>query len=410
VKATIREAGALLLAAMGVRVAGAWALGEGAPFGPDGTGAEAAVHLGGHLYPLHIALISLVGDGRTLSILSGTTTVLLLWVYGRRLGLGSTGGWLAATLPLAVYPSCLTAGDAPALTLVVAGATMATLGRGAAVAGGAIAVASIAVKPVVLPALVLLLPRPLALVGVCLGLPAAARWLKPLVDPKVDGGLLGTWWQATGGAPPSGASDVVPLLGGGVQALIAAPLWALVPLGLVAALGGVRPAAARAEGAAQAHAGPDRATRTLVLAPLLGLLLTAALFGERLAPRYLMASIVSLLPWVGSALPRRWAAVLLLPTAALLTQVSAYRAIADPTARVPTLPTVPLPPVDAQPLFDESSTEGATALRAEAAALAATLPEGATVTVERRPHGREGELVWPLRVARPDLRFEIVSP
>ena len=409
-KATMREAGALLLAALVVRLAGAWSLGEGAPFGPDGTGAEAAVHLGGHLYPLHIALISLVGDGRTLSVLSGTATVLLLWVYGRRQGLGSTGGWLAATLPLAVYPSCLTAGDAPALTLVVAGATLATLGRGAAVAGGAIALAAIAVKPVVLPALVLLVPRPLAMVGIVLGLPAAVRWLKPLVDPKVDGGLLGTWWQASGGAPPGSAEEVLALLGGGLQALTAAPLWALVPLGLVAVIGAVRPGAARAEGAAHDHAGPDRTTRALVLAPLVGLLVTAALFGERLAPRYLMASVLALLPWAGAAVARRWAAVLLLPTAALLTQVSAYRATADPTARVPTLPTVPIPPVDAQPLFDESSTEGATALRAEAAALATTLPEGATVTVERRPHGREGELVWPLRVARPDVRFEIVSP
>ena len=93
------EIGALLLAALGLRLGGSWILGDGAPFGPDGTGAEASVHLGGYLYPLHIALIGLVGDGRTLSIACGTATVLLLWVYARRLGLGSTAGWLAAALP-----------------------------------------------------------------------------------------------------------------------------------------------------------------------------------------------------------------------------------------------------------------------------------------------------------------------
>jgi hypothetical protein len=123
-----------------------------------------------------------------------------------------------------------------------------------------------------------------------------------------------------------------------------------------------------------------------------------------------MASVVALLPWAGAALPRWSAAALLLPTAAVLTQVAAYRAVSDPTAAIPAVPVLPLPPVEAGPLFDEASTEGATAMRARAAELAATLPEGATVTVERRPHGREGELVWPLKVARPDVKFEIVAP
>jgi hypothetical protein len=42
--------------------------------------------------------------------------------------------------------------------------------------------------------------------------------------------------------------------------------------------------------------------------------------------------------------------------------------------------------------------------------LARTLPEGATHRVERRSHGREGELVWPLRVLRPDIQIEILDP
>ncbi|MEC8422691.1 MAG: hypothetical protein VX000_02875, partial [Myxococcota bacterium] len=343
--------------------------GDGAPFGPDGTGAEAAVHLGGHLYPLHVFLIGMAGDGRTLSVIAGTLTCALLWLYCRRLGLGSTGGWMAAALPLAVYPSCLTAGDAPALLFVVAGATLATLGRGAAVLGGALALSAIAVKPVVLPGLVLLLPRPVALVGVALGLPAALPWLKPLTNPKADGGLLGTWWQAGGGTPPDSPAAVSAQLLGGLEALGAAPAWTLVPLAGIAAVGALWPRAARREGAEPAHR-----DRVGVIAAIIGLVLVAALFGERLAPRYLMASMVALLPWAGALLPRWSAALLVFPTAALLTQVAAHRSEADPTADVPTLPVLPLPVVDAGPLFDESSTEGATALRAKAAELATSLP------------------------------------
>jgi hypothetical protein len=37
--------------------------------------------------------------------------------------------------------------------------------------------------------------------------------------------------------------------------------------------------------------------------------------------------------------------------------------------------------------------------------MAETLPFGATVTVDRRPHGREGELVWPLLQRRPDVQI-----
>jgi hypothetical protein len=46
-------------------------------------------------------------------------------------------------------------------------------------------------------------------------------------------------------------------------------------------------------------------------------------------------------------------------------------------------------------------------MREEAARMAAELPTGATVRVPRRAHGREGELIWPLRVARPDVRVVI---
>lgn len=402
VRRDLVEGALLAVVALTLRVTGAWILGDGAPFGPDGTGAEAAVHLGGHLYPLHIALIGLVGDGRTVSVVAGALTCLLLWVYARRLGLGPTAGWLAATLPLAVYPSCLTAGDAPALLVVVAGATLATCGRGAAVLGGALAAATVAVKPVALPALVLLAARPLSLVGLLLATPAALGWLKPLVDPKVDGGLLGTWWQGNGGAPPASASEVGAMAAAGAQALVEAPLWAMVPLALVAGVGAAWPWFAR-----RLDADPDRAGRAAGAIAILGVVAVAALFGERLAPRYLAASVIALLPWAGAALPRWAAALLLVPTFAVLTQVADYRRTADPTADVPAVPVVPLPPVATGPLFDEASTEDATAMRARAYELAETLPPDATITLERRPHGREGETAWPLRVLRPDVRIEV---
>ena len=73
------ELALLTVFAGSLRVLAAYLLGEGAPFGPDGTGAEAAVHLGGHLYPAHIELIRIAGSARTLSLVLGTATIPLLW-------------------------------------------------------------------------------------------------------------------------------------------------------------------------------------------------------------------------------------------------------------------------------------------------------------------------------------------
>jgi len=67
------------------------------------------------------------------------------------------------------------------------------------------------------------------------------------------------------------------------------------------------------------------------------------------------------------------------------------------------VPVLGWPLVGADELFEQCSTDGATALRRHAAELAKTLPPGATVQVVRRRDGREGELAWPLRVARPDV-------
>ena len=71
----------VVIAALCVRVVGAWILGEGATFGPDGTGAEAAVELGGHPYPVHIVMLELTGgDARALSMLCSSLACGLIWL------------------------------------------------------------------------------------------------------------------------------------------------------------------------------------------------------------------------------------------------------------------------------------------------------------------------------------------
>ena len=377
--------------AVGARALAAAALGEGAPFGPDGTGVEAAVHLGGHLYPFHVELIRLIGSARALSVISGGLCAPLLWAIGHRLGLGGAGGWLWAAAPLGVYTGALSAGDAPALCLLLVGVLLATGGRRSGLLGGALAMASVAVKPVALPALGLLLLRPWGLVGAALSLPWTSGWLGPLVAPKVQGGLLGSWWVASAGRPPAELAGALSLGRAGLEALMAAPAWTGLLLAPIAGLGALR------------RGGPGLG----VLGPLLGLLGVAALFGDRLEPRYLAASLAALCPYAGALLPG-WSGLLgLVPAAAVITQVGAFRASADPLAGVPALPVLASPAVDARALFEESSVAGASAMRLRAAQLAEEAPPGSVIEVEPLPHGREGELLWPLRVARPDLRFVI---
>jgi hypothetical protein len=388
----------VLVVAGGLRLWAAWALGDGAPFGPDGTGVEAAVHLGGHLYPAHVALVSAFGSARTVSLLTGTASVGLLWVICRQLKLSTGGAWLAACLPVLVYTSALSAGDAPALFVVLLGLLVAIQGEVLAVVGGAIALASVTVKPVALPALMLFLLCPQAGLGMLLALPLLWGWLEPLLDPRPGGGLLGTWWLGNAGLPPETPGRAADMLGSGLDVLLRMPAWAGVWLAPVAFLGAFLPARGK-------QPDPLVSTRLAGAVGIGGLLLVAAMMGGRLGPRYLEGAVLVLLPWAGLVVPRVFAAVLLVPTVALVTQVGAFRDVADPAAGVPGYPTLTFPEVDARSLFDDASTPGATALREEAHALARTLPEGATVEVERRPHGREGELVWPLRVLRPDVQI-----
>jgi hypothetical protein len=393
----VRRCLRVILVALCVRIVGAWMLGEGAPFGPDGTGAEAAVHLGGHPYPLHIVgLQAIGGDARALSMLCGSLNCGLLWFWGRRVGLGGAGGWLAASFPLAVLPGVLAAGDAPALTLVLLGAVLSTFGGASSVLGGVIAAASVAVKPIALPAMVLLLANPISLVGTGGGLLLFRAYIRPLWAPMPDGGLLGSWWVSTEGALPE---LWVAWLSEGLWQLVDAQSWSLCSLFFLACLAsllGVREPKLRIAG----------------IATLGAAVAVAALFGNRLELRYLSAVFVAALPFVGLMLQQdRWVALVtimgLWPSAAVLSQLGAERAALDPQALVPDLPVIGIPVVEVRPIFDSCSTKGATRLRNLAYQLAEVAPPGSTIVTDALPDGREGELIWPLRVMRPDLKVSV---
>jgi hypothetical protein len=386
----------VLVFALLVRVGGAWVLGEGAPFGPDGTGAEAAVHLGGHPYPLHIALLHLTGgSARALSMAAGAISAALLWSWGRRLGLGGVGGWLAAAAPITVLPGVLAGGDAPALAVVLAGAWVTTLGGPWVILGGALAAASVAVKPIALPAMVLLLARPRSLVGAVPVLLLLHGFTRPLWQPVPDAGLLGTWWISSGGAPPAG------WLGwawGGIRSLLSAPIWSCVVLLALVLVGSWQRRT-------------DRRLLAVGLGAIAAAWCTAALFGGRMEARYLAAAIWAGLPLAGAVLADRRLVVgiltglLIWPTAGLLTQLGAYRQVQDPLARIPAVPVVWFP-ADPRPLFDACSTAEATRMRLLAFQIAEVAPTGATITTPARSDGREGELLWPLQVLRPDLKVQ----
>jgi hypothetical protein len=241
--------------------------------------------------------------------------------------------------------------------------------------------------------------RPFALIGAVLATPLAAGWLKPIWAPLEQGGLLGTWWLSTGGGPPQSPGAVRYWVQGGFEALIGAPAWAGSWLLLLGVIGAIWP---------RNGDSPSLITRGAVVAPLCATWAIGAAFGPHLlSPRYLEAGLIAVLPWVGAMLPRGLETLLLWPTAALVTQLAVYRSQADPQVQVPEVPAIEIPAVDARQIFDECSVEDATAMRMRAYELAEELPQGETLTVERLPHGREGELLWPLKVLRPDVRIEL---
>ena len=374
--------GLVALVAVVVRALAAWWIGPG-PFGPDGSGALAAVELGGHPYPLHPLLIGLVGGPRLLSVLMGSLTAVCGALLGRQLGLGILGPGLAvAAAPLMLYPSALAGGDAAALGVA---AVSLVLARRHPLAAGLAFAASLMVKPVTFPLILVLAARhPLALVT---ALPAlAAPVLAPLVQPKPAAGLLGSWWLANNGAPAM--PDVVL----GLKRMWAVPFWTGHPV-----LGGL------AAGCA-AWALKDRAWRpaAVLLAGAAGLLAVLSIVGDAARPRYIAAASFPLAVLAGGAVRRvPWAALgLLWPAFGVVSAVAGVRAMEE---ALPSKPLVPFPQVDATQEYLDSGVCGAGELRALATELAETLPRGAQVSVMKLRDGRDGELRWPLLATRPDL-------
>ncbi len=386
---------ALLAAvALAVRVTAAWWLGPG-PFGPDGPGAQAAATLGGHPYPLHPFLIGVFG-ARPLSILAGVVTVLAAAALGVRWGRCFWGpGLAAACAPLLVYPSALAGGDALAISLATLGLALAAGGRG--LAGGVIAAASVWAKPIALPLLPLLLVTPapwLAGVGAGATLIVGQGVLAPLLTPKPRAGILGSWWVSSDGVPP-GPDAWVELCLAGVQRLWDLPHWTGHPVLGLLALAGVL----------AWQRGRMRRAQVAVVAAV-GLVLTAAVLGDVLRPRYLGAASVPLTVLAGIAVGRvaPLALGLLWPTAALITQVSALRAVEE---ELPQRPVVQSLAVDAASEFRDAGVCGGTELRDLAAQLAQELPQGAEVVALRLRDGRQNDLLWPLQASRPDLRATV---
>lgn len=388
----------IMVAALIVRMVGAIALGEGAPFGPDGTGAEAAVALGGHPYPLHIVMLSALGaDARALSMLCGALNCVLIALWGRRVGLGMAGGWLAVCAPLSVMPGVLASGDAPALTIALVGILISTMGGWLGPVGGAVAALSVAVKPIALPVLVLLVARPSGLLGAVGVLVLLRQFIAPLWNPMPQGGLLGTWWIASGGSPPQ---SILSWAGDGLRTLGETPHWAQIWWALLGALAVVRT--------------DKRMLAVTAVLPVLAAFGIAAMFGGRVESRYFSAPMVAALPFVGFMLrDPRWVGVacgvMTWASVALLTQLGASRAVLDSHAQVPDLPVLGWPAVEADAIFATCSTEDATRLRELAKQLAEVAPLGSTIITEPRPDGREGELFWPLKVLRPDLKVSTDS-
>ena len=404
---SLRTIAVISALALGLRALAAWWIGPGV-FGPDGSGATAAVTLGGHPYPLHPLLIGLFGGARVLSVIAGAATAAAAAVMGRRLGGGLWGpGLAAACAPLLVYPAATAGGDAPAIALMTGGIALAWSGRPGL--GGLLAGLSVAVKPIALPLAPLLLVTPaltaspaaaaLALVMVALGAGLGVLpWLEtldPLLRPRPRGGLLGTWWMGTGGAPPA-LSDWPGAIAAGTRRLWEIPWWAGHPiLGGAAAIGALLP-------------GPERRARMLAAAlGVGGLLAVAVLIGDRMDPRYVGAPSVVLTVLAGCALRRvPWLTLALAwPALGVSSQVAAVRGHEE---ALPVKPTVPFPRVEAERLFMDGGVCGGGELRAMAADLAGRLPQGAEVAMVRLRDGREAELYWPLQAARPDLKLTVI--
>jgi hypothetical protein len=183
----------------------------------------------------------------------------------------------------------------------------------------------------------------------------------------------------------------------GAESLFSQPLWTcawLIPLAALSTIIGET-----------REARWDPWARWTGVAALGAGLAIACLFGDKLEARYLAPAIVASLPWVGAWAPS-WSSLLLAwPTLALLSQLAALRADLDPLSAPPSPFLISPPRIEVQPLFDNASTPDASELREDASHLADILEPGQSFTIERRLHGREGELLWPLQVLRTDLEI-----
>ncbi|MCP4810188.1 MAG: hypothetical protein GY913_24320 [Proteobacteria bacterium] len=377
------------------------------PFGPDAPGVDAALVLGGHPYPLHPWLVSMVGDQRLTSILGGLVTAMACAQLGGRLGNGALGaGLVAACAPLLVLVGALDGGDAPAVGMCALGLALAFSGR--PFLGGAVAALALGVKPVVAPLLVPLVLAPLVgdattrrrvlqyvllAIGTGLGLLAVHWTVLPLFRPKEASGILGSWFMATNGSVPQ--MDQLPaLVVAGFTRLWDLPVWTGHPiLGGLALFGAALP-------------GRHRRVRIALAVLAAGTMLaTSTLLGDGLNPRWIAAASVPLVVLAGIALRRvpYLAVVFAWPALAYVDGLAAMRATQDPGTASP----IGIPwPLDrsAPQQFDSSSICNASQLRALHLEL---LDHPGPVTVQPLRDGREGELTWPLQAARPDLEIRI---
>ncbi|MEC7240449.1 MAG: hypothetical protein VXW32_04370 [Myxococcota bacterium] len=392
--------GGLMLLAMVIRVVCSFLIGAGT-FGPDGTGAEAAVHLGGHPNPLHPMLIAFFGGGRGLSVFSGAVTAVACAKLGQRLGGNPwTCGLMGACAPLLVLPSSMAGGDAPAIAFAASGAALAWWQR--PLTGGLVAGLSLGVKAIAAP-LLLLLPLSLLwseqklrhslrlLVGALGPLLLFSSALDPLLSPRANSGILGSWWLASGGTPP-GLTELPSLGAEALLAITKMPLWTGHPLlGLLAIWACI-----------QAR---DLKTWAVLLVSGFALFATALLLGEQMRYRYLGPGSVGITVLAGLGLSRLrllpW--LFLWPSISFATQLGQLRSAEEGLNPRPVLPF--LGSIDVEPTFEEGAICGGNELRDFAVVLADRLPPGAEVAALRLRDGRENELFWRLRILRDDLHL-----
>jgi hypothetical protein len=127
--------------------------------------------------------------------------------------------------------------------------------------------------------------------------------------------------------------------------------------------------------------------------------------GEVLKVRYLAAGTVGITVLAGVALSRwKWAPFLFVwPCLAFATQLGDLRSTEEGTSPRPQLSW--LRPINVEPAFEDGAICGGKELRKIAKKLVKSLPENAEVAAIRLRDGRESELFWKLRVARPDLHL-----